>query len=250
MSASIDGERIAIVTGVSRGLGEALGDALLARGVGVTGIGRSSSDALAKNDRYRFVECDLSDPASIAPRIAPVFEEIANREPAWVMLVNNAATAAPTGIVGALDRAALERSLALNLTAPMLLADLFRATFTRDETERTIVNVSSGAAQMPLAGAGAYCVAKSGLEMLTRVVAAESRSPTFRAISVRPGIIDTEMQHFMRSQPSARLPSVGLFQGFHHARQLVSADAAARKIVDRLLLSAIESGRTYSYPEL
>jgi hypothetical protein len=67
---------------------------------------------------------------------------------------------------------------------------------------------------------------------------------------VRPGIIDTAMQAFARTQSRTTLPSVDLFKGFHENGQLVPPDVVARKIVDRLVVAPVENGRTYSYAEL
>ena len=76
------------------------------------------------------------------------------------------------------------------------------------------------------------------------------QAPTFRAISVRPGVIDTGMQAFVRAQSSDVLPSVGLFRGFHESGQLVAPEVVAEKIADKLVLGEIEQGRTYNYREL
>ena len=54
----------AMITGISRGLGEALAAELLARGWNVLGVGRKSATRLA-GDRYRFVELDLADVGKI-----------------------------------------------------------------------------------------------------------------------------------------------------------------------------------------
>jgi benzil reductase ((S)-benzoin forming) len=86
--------------------------------------------------------------------------------------------------------------------------------------------------------------------MLTRMLAAEQSSPRFRAISLRPGVMDTAMQSQARTQPQDVLPSVGLFKGFHADGQLVEPHVVARKVVDRLVLASVEQGRTYSYAEL
>ena len=59
--------KMAVVTGVSRGLGEALARALLAGGFAVTGIGRASGAALTAPN-YRFVACDLADTINIRRR--------------------------------------------------------------------------------------------------------------------------------------------------------------------------------------
>jgi NAD(P)-dependent dehydrogenase (short-subunit alcohol dehydrogenase family) len=238
-----------IITGVSQGLGEALARELLARGARVLGIGRRSSPRLA-SDAFRFVECDLADVTRLPAIVTPAFDDIASHEPRAVCLVNNAATLDPVGVIGATEADAIARSVCVNLTAPIVLASLFCRSFTNDAVERRIVNVSSGAAQSAIGGESLYSIGKAGLEMLTRALAAERPSRSLRAITLRPGIIDTPMQAFARSQARERLPSVDLFQGFHKAGQLVPPDVVARKVIDRLVLGPIEHGRTYSYAEL
>lgn len=239
----------AIVTGVSRGLGEALGRELLAHGAFVLGIGRASSPHLA-GERYAFLRCDLRDPAALPASLEADLADIAARRATAVCLVNNAATLEPVGMLGTTQAADIETSIGVNLVAPTVIAGLFCRVFDDESIDRRIINVSSGAAQSVITGEALYCVAKAGLEMLTRTLAAEHGSETFHAITLRPGIIDTPMQTFARSQPKKTLPSVDLFKGFHANRQLVPADVVARKVVARLVLGPVEQGRTYSYAEL
>lgn len=239
----------AIITGVSQGLGEALAFELLGRGAQVLGVGRSSSARLA-NARYRFVRCDLAQAAMLPAMLEPAFSAIASEHPSSVCLINNAATLDPVGVLGTTEADHITTSITVNLTAPIVLANVFCRVFTDDAIERRIVNVSSGAAQRAIPGESLYCIAKAGLEMLTLTLAAEQASPRFHAVSLRPGVIDTAMQSYARGQPKARLPSVDLFKGFHAGGQLVPADTVARKVVDRLVLAPVESGRTYSYAEL
>ena len=238
-----------LVTGVSRGLGEALALDLLGRGIGVLGIGRASSPRLS-HGRYRFLHCDLADPTMLPARVGPAFAAIAAERPGYVCLVNNAATLDPVGVLGTAQADAVVASLGVNLAAPVVLASEFCRAFRDDALERRIVNVSSGAAQSVIAGESLYCIAKAGLEMLTRTLATEHDAPRFRAISLRPGVIDTQMQVFARTQPKERLPSVDLFKGFHADGRLVAPDVVARKVVDRLVLAPVDQGRTYSYADL
>ena len=240
--------KAAIVTGVSRGLGESLAAALLARGFTVTGVGRTSAARLA-GEHYRFVRCDLGAVAAIEPTLAPLFAGIAASLPRSVCLINNAAVAGPVGALGKLDAAAIAESLAVNLVAPLALVNLFCRAFS-DAAQSLVINVSSGAAQSPLGGSGPYSVAKAGLEMLTRQIAAEQKAPAFRAISVRPGIIDTGMQAYMRTLSREQYANVDMFREFHASGQLVPPDVVAAKIVDRLVLGDVENGRCYSYKEL
>jgi NAD(P)-dependent dehydrogenase (short-subunit alcohol dehydrogenase family) len=241
--------RVAIITGVSHGLGEALAIDLLARDFRVLGVGRNASARL-EQPNYAFVRCDLAEPVSIAGRLAPSLANIAAARPSAVCLINNAATIEAVGVLGDLDAARIVASIDVNLAAPIVLANLFCSAFRDDAVERRIINVSSGAAESTLPGEALYCVAKAGLEMLTRSLADEIRSPRFAAITLRPGIIDTPMQAFARSQPRTVLPSVDLFKGFHAGGQLQPPHVVARKVVDRLVLAPVENGRTYTYAEL
>jgi benzil reductase ((S)-benzoin forming) len=240
--------RAAIVTGVSRGLGEALAVAMLARGFAVLGVGRTASARL-KGKLYHHAACDLSLPALIAASVTPALRVLAARKPASVTLVNNAAVATPTGLVGRLDAAEIERGLVTNTAAPLVMADLFCRSFSDDAVERRIINISSGAAQAAIAGSAVYCMSKAALEMLTRSIAAEHTEPRFRCISLRPGIFETGMQAYMRSRDPAEFPSVGLFRGFKENGLLKDPADVAERIVDKLVLEPVEHGRTYSHTD-
>jgi len=239
----------AIVTGVSRGLGESLAAILLERGYSVLGVGRRTSPRLG-GERYRFARVDLSEAASIDEALASPFRAIAEAKPESICLINNAATAGPVGVLGKLDAGSGAAALAANLAAPLTLVNLFCRVFADAKLVRRVINVSSGAAQTALPGESLYCVAKAGLEMLTRALAVEQTGPGFRAISLRPGIIDTEMQLFARSQSPDVLPCVDMFRDFHSQGRLVPPDVVAAKIADKLVLGEVEHGRTYSYQEL
>ena len=241
--------RSAIVTGVSRGLGEALANTLLERGYYVMGVGRANGARLA-GPNYQFVEFDFAEPAGIGAVLGAPLALLAAKNPDYVCLINNAAVGTPVGVIGTLDAREISRSLAVNLTAPVALANLFLQVFTDESIPRRIINVSSGAAGNAMPAMSNYCVAKAGLEMLTRSLAAERQGEHFRAITVRPGVIDTGMQEFMRSQPKDVLPGVALFEGFHKGGQLVAPDTTAKVIVDKLVVDPVEHGRTYTYQEL
>jgi benzil reductase ((S)-benzoin forming) len=241
--------KAAIVTGVSRGLGASLAAALLQRGWSVTGVGRRAAPELA-GAAFRLVQCDLSDTAAIRPTMEPVLRRLARDNPSQACLINNAAVAGPAGVLGALADAEVAASLAVNLVAPALLCNLFVEVLAGSPAARRIINVSSGAAQSALSGGAVYSVAKAGLEMLTLSIAAETANSGVEAISLRPGIIDTDMQLFMRSQPKERLPSVDMFRDFHASGQLVQPDTVAARVVSRLVEGPVENGRVYRYAEL
>ena len=239
---------LALVTGTTSGIGLAVAKALLGRGWEVVGLARR--EAAVAHAHYRHVRVDLGDLNALAATterdLVPVLQDGLWRR---VGLVNNAATPGPLRPLEAVDPAALARVYTLNTAAPAgLMGAVLR--HTPAAARIRIVNVSSGAAVRPIPGSGTYNVAKAGLEMLTSVIAAEQRASGITAITIRPGIIDTPMQAFLRAQSEERLPAVGMFRGFHESSQLVPPDVTAAKIVERLVLGPVESGRTYSYAEL
>jgi benzil reductase ((S)-benzoin forming) len=238
----------AVVTGVSRGLGEALATELLARGFTVVGIGRTAS-ARHRGARFRHVACDLARPGLAAAAVLPAFRDLAAEKPSAVTLINNAAVAAPVGLVGRLDAAEVEAALATNVAAPLVLTDLFLRAFV-DPQLRRIINISSGAAQTAIAGSAVYCMSKAALEMLTRAVVADDASGSVECISLRPGIFETGMQQFMRSQDPAQFPSVALFRGFKEQGMLKDPSDVARAIVAKLVLGPVEHGRLYLHTDL
>lgn len=242
-------DRCAVVTGVSKGLGEAIAANLLTRGFDVIGIGRSAAARLG-SDAFRLVAADLADLDALPALVENMFNELATRRLASIAVVSNAAVGGPAGTFGQLEAGEIVASLAVNLAAPMIIANAFVRAFRLAAADRRLLNVSSGAAVHPIPGAGVYNVAKAGLEMLTSAIAAEQPASGLRAITIRPGIIDTPMQAFMRSQPAERVPAVGMFQAFHQNRQLVPPDVVAAKIVDRLIVGPIENGRIYNYADL
>jgi benzil reductase ((S)-benzoin forming) len=243
------GRHAAIVTGVSRGLGAALARELLERGFTVLGIGRTNNATLA-GDRYRFAHIDLADAAATDRLLAPAFRDIEERRPVSVCLLNNAATVDAIGVVGRLSSPQISSAITTNLTAAVALANLFCRVFTDRKMSRRVINISSGAAEEALPGHAVYCVAKAGIEMLTLALAADQGAQTFRAITVRPGLMATDRQTFFRAQPPEVLPVVELFKGFERDGMLVPPEAVASKIVSHLVVGEVDDARTYTYQEL
>jgi NAD(P)-dependent dehydrogenase (short-subunit alcohol dehydrogenase family) len=238
----------AIVTGVSRGLGEALAMALLARRAHVLGVGRRSSAKLS-GAHYRFVECDLATPPRIAAAVLPALRELAALPLSAVTLINNAAVATPLGRAGQLDIGAADASFATNVTAPLALVDLFLKSFD-PALERRVLNISSGAAQRAIPGSAVYCMSKAALEMLTKVVAADHAGPRFRCIALRPGVFETDMQALLREQDPATFPSAPLYRGFKESGTLKDPATVATRIVERLIAAPVEHGRIYGHADL
>jgi benzil reductase ((S)-benzoin forming) len=98
---------------------------------------------------------------------------------------------------------------------------------------RRVINISSGAGRRPLYGWSAYCAAKAGLDMASRVAAleAEARRKPVEIVSLAPGVIDTDMQGVVRGTDEALFMDVERFRHMKAAGELRSAEAVAGEIL-------------------
>ena len=164
--------RTALVTGGSRGIGRAVVDRFEALGARVLAPSRA--------------ELDLRDSASIEGFTAALDAPVD-------ILINNA------GInpLAAFDRIAdadLEEVLAVNLIAPLRLSRAL-APAMADRGYGRIVNISSIWSTVAKPGRGAYSIAKSGLNGLTRSLAVEFAARNVLVNAVAPGFVATEMTY-------------------------------------------------------
>ena len=86
-----------------------------------------------------------------------------------------------------------EKVLAVNLTGVMLTNRAVARRMVAQGDGGAIVNISSGAAKIPMPGSAEYSVSKTGVWMLTRCIALELAPHNIRVNTVAPGVIDTPM---------------------------------------------------------
>jgi NAD(P)-dependent dehydrogenase (short-subunit alcohol dehydrogenase family) len=91
-----------------------------------------------------------------------------------------------------------EKVLNVNLTGVMM-CDRAAARHMIENGGGSIINIASGAAKIPIAGAAEYCVSKAGVWMLTKVLAIEIARHNVRVNAIGPGFIETPMTASMRA---------------------------------------------------
>jgi len=96
-----------------------------------------------------------------------------------------------------------EKVLSVNLTGVMM-CDRAAARRMMETGGGSIINIASGAAKIPLAGAAEYCVSKAGVWMLTKVLALEVARQNIRVNAIGPGFIETPMTASMRADEQRR----------------------------------------------
>lgn len=227
-------KRLALVTGTSSGIGEAVARELLRRGWEVVGISRRRG--AIESPGYTHLSLDLADLAGMAARLdATLAGRVGNPSVGRLGLVNNAADPGLLGPVERLDPVALLRVCAQNLAAPVgLMGWLVRRGAPGIPVR--IVNLSSGAAVHPYAGLGAYGTTKAGLRMAGMVLAAEldagARDATI--LSYEPGAVDTPMQATARATPVEVLPTLEMFRRAAADGHLIPPTAPAGDVADYL----------------
>lgn len=240
----------AILTGHSRGLGAALCEALLGRGVAVLALARSTPPGLTGRfpGRLREVALDLSDSAALVAWLEGGTLRDFLADAGQALLVDNAGLLEPVALAGHQDPAAIVRAVALNVAAPLLLANAFAAA-TAGCADRRILHVSSGAARTPYAGWNVYCATKAALDHHARAVAAENL-PGLRIVSLAPGVVDTGMQALIRDADPEDFPMRDRFVAMQAAGGLARPEDAARRMVDFLLGDGYGAAPTADIREL
>lgn len=228
-------EAVAIVTGHSRGIGEAVAEHLLARGARVLGVSRHGNVPLCERfpETLEEVVLDVADNHALARWLGSHKLERFCTGVETPLLVNNAGVLQPIGPLETQDFEAVSRAVAVNLGAALTLSSAF-VQATADAKERRILQVSSGAARKPYAGWSIYCATKAGLDHHARCVALD-RTPGLLIASVAPGVVDTEMQAEIRASTDERFPDRPRFVQMHRDKALPSPDQTGGRLVAYLL---------------
>jgi benzil reductase ((S)-benzoin forming) len=219
-----------VVSGTTRGLGAALAEAI-ARDPGnfLVALARAPGGPIAGGER---IEVDLAQPRAIEGAWDRAEALLAGRTFEKAVLINNAGVIAPVAPLERADPDELERNIAVNLVAPMRLMRRFLRSVASVPMRR-IINISSGAARRPISGWSAYCAAKAGLDMASRVVALESqlRGVPVEVSSLAPGVIDTSMQSVVRAATVDDFADVERFRRMKDEGQLRDVAQVAADIL-------------------
>ena len=192
-------DRVAIVTGGSRGIGRATAVAATARGFRVC-VGYVSNEAAAhevvsaieaKNGNAIAVKCDVGNERDILALF-----NAADKFGTLGALVNNAGIVGPTARVEDMSAERISRMMAVNVTGSMLCA---REAVKRMSTRHggkggVIVNLSSVAAKLGSPNTYVdYAASKGAVDSFTIGLGHEVAGEGIRVVAIRPGLIDTEI---------------------------------------------------------
>jgi 3-oxoacyl-[acyl-carrier protein] reductase len=185
--------RHVLISGGSRGLGQALVEGLLAAGYHVSTFSRRPTpftNALAGRPGFFFATADAADRASLERFTARAQEALGI--PYGLI---NCAGVAVEGVLATLPAEQIDRALTVNLGGALALTRLVVRQMLLQNRGGSIVNVSSIIGLRGYSGLAAYAASKGGLDAMTRALARELGPRSIRVNSVAPGYLETEMTH-------------------------------------------------------
>jgi NAD(P)-dependent dehydrogenase (short-subunit alcohol dehydrogenase family) len=230
-------DRIALVTGASRGIGYATALALAKAGAHIVALARTVGGLEELDDAIRaaggsatLVPLDLKDYAGIE-RLGHALQERFRR---LDVLVGNAGMLGPLSPLGHVQPQAWDEVMAVNVTANWRLVCAMDPLLRSSDAGR-VVFISSGVTAQAPAYWGPYTISKSALEALARTYAAECTSTKVRINLFQPGPIRTRMR-------AQAMPG-------EDPMTLEAPDKVAELVVSLCLPSVQENAKIYSYQQ-
>lgn len=171
-----------IVTGASRGLGQAITERLIERGEELIGLARNTSEL-----KINAIECDVSDYASVKNASKEV-----KRMKKPVKAFINAAGVASMNMAVTTDESTVQKLIQTNLVGTIYCCQLFAPIMLRQK-QGSFINFSTIAVALALKGESVYAASKAGVESFSRTFAREMADFNVRVNCIAPGPIRTDL---------------------------------------------------------
>jgi NAD(P)-dependent dehydrogenase (short-subunit alcohol dehydrogenase family) len=236
MSESALKDRIAVVTGASRGIGYATALELAKAGAHVIAVARTVGGLEELDDAIKaaggaatLVPVDLRDYPAIDRLGAAIHERWGKLD----ILIGNAGMLGPLSPLGHVDPKAFDEVMAVNVTANWRLIRSLDPLLQASDAGRAVF-VSSGAAHKTMAYWGPYSISKAAVQALAMTYAAETKTTKVRVNLVNPGPLRTRMR-------AEAMPG-------EDPATLRTPEDLAPAIVRLALPGATEHGRIFDFP--
>ncbi len=231
---AIPSEYTIVITGPTSGIGYELVKILSKKGFNLILIGRNlvrlDSIIDQDSDLITKIEFDLAYPSKTENSNDLSIQVNNNIKSNKIIYINNAASISPIKKIGNFTQENMVKAFYVNLFSPMSILEGIKMNKNWDLVDLYIINISSGAANMPLAGWGVYCSSKSSAQMFFNVFRLEEPR-NVQVDHIDPGLVDTNMQSAIRNSDSKDFPLVSKFIEAKGANSLKSPESAAQEII-------------------
>jgi NAD(P)-dependent dehydrogenase (short-subunit alcohol dehydrogenase family) len=228
-------DRIALITGASRGIGYATAIALARAGAHVVAIARTVGGLEELDDAVKaaggsatLVPLDLKDYDGIDRLGASLNERYGRLD----VLVANAGLLGALSPLSHIEPKVFDDVMAVNVTANYRLIRSLDALLQKSDAGRAVF-LTSGAAWVPMAYWGPYSISKAAVELMARIYAAETASTNLRVNVFNPGPIRTRMR-------ATAMPG-------EDPMTLDTPENVAEKIIDLCVPAYTQTGMLYNY---
>ncbi|MEE9361879.1 MAG: SDR family NAD(P)-dependent oxidoreductase [Cellulophaga sp.] len=222
-----------IITGVNRGLGEALVHLFTEKKefliIAISRRINSEQKKMEEIGKLVFIEKDLFYLKDVEKDIflGRYLEGIDE-----ICFINNASIINPIEKIGKFNSEDIYKLIQINTIVPLLISNYL---LSNSENKRiNFINISSGAATHPIEGWGLYCTSKSANDMFFEVLSKqESKNDNINVISIDPGVIDSGMQQLIRDTNPEVFPEIETFIKLKEQGKLLEPIEAAKRVLSK-----------------
>jgi len=226
--------KIALVTGASRGIGEAIATTLADYGAHcilvsrkADGLKRVADRISSRSGKADALACHVGD----LRQIEGLFSQVKERYGKLHILINNAATNPYFGEMLGADEGVWNKTFEVNLKGPFFMIQ-HAARLMMESGGGAIVNTSSINAIRPAPFQGIYAITKAGVIAMTKAFAKELATRNIRVNALLPGLVDTHMAKAIMETPAIHDYAMRMIPMGRHAQPMEMAGAVLYLVSD------------------